>query len=95
MLSLHKIDHSRISEEMKLEFPRTLTGLITFTDRKGVATAVVGGEGGEVLADRYPPRKRSSIHTIETKQAKKTKHQIFSFASHRKRLLYSPLGDSL
>ena len=92
VLSLHKIDHSRIIEEMRLEFPRTLTGLITLTDAKGVSTAVVGGEGGEVWQTGILPGEQT-IHTIETNQAGKAKHQIFSFASHRKRLLYSPLGD--
>ena len=92
VLSLHRIDRSRIFEEMRLEFPRTLTGLITLTDGKGVATAMVGGEGGEVWQTGILPGSEA-IHTIESSQAGKAKHQIFSFASHRKKLLYSPLGD--
>jgi outer membrane protein assembly factor BamB/anti-sigma regulatory factor (Ser/Thr protein kinase) len=78
---------------MRLEFPRKLTGLITLTDIKGVSTAVVGGEGGEVWQTGILPGGKT-IHTIETNPSGKAKHQIFSFTSHRKRLLYSPLGDS-
>jgi hypothetical protein len=92
VLSLHKIDHTRRFEEMRLEFPRKLTGLITLTDAKGVSTAVVGGEGGEVWQTGILPG-GDTIHTIETKQAGKGNCQIFSFTAHRKRLLYSPLGD--
>jgi len=92
VLSLHKIDHTRSFEVMRLEFPRRLTGLITLTDAKGVSTAVAGGEGGEVWQAGILPG-REAIRTIESSQSGKAKHQIFSFASHRKRIFYSPLGD--
>ena len=78
VLSLHRIDHSRIFEEMRLEFPRTLTGLITLTDGKGVATAVVGGEGGEVWQTGILPGSEA-IHTIETQPGGKSKAPDFFF----------------
>ena len=78
ILSLHRIDRSRIFEKMRLEFPRTLTGLITLTDGNGLATVVVGGEGGEVWQTGILPG-REAIHTIETHQEGKAKHQIFFF----------------
>jgi len=91
-LSIKQMHDSKCKEEKTIEFPSTLTSISAFTDRKGIASAFVGSESGQVWQVMADQEDQSPI-LIEEQQTANLSSPIHSFATYNHQLLYSPLGD--
>jgi outer membrane protein assembly factor BamB/two-component sensor histidine kinase len=91
-LSIKHMRTTKCNEETTIEFPSTLTSIAAFTDRKGIASALVGSESGQVWQIMLDQEDQSLI-LIDEQQTTNRCSPIHSFATYNHQLLYSPLGD--